>query len=101
MVRPGDDRGRADAVEEQPEQEQPDMGNMPMEHHQHEMEGMEHSMSTLPGPPELQFSHAREGSGRAGYKSSPQDEHLGAPLVKRCVGSCDGAHRARGLHGPP
>jgi len=28
-------------------------------------------------------------NGRAGYKSGPQDEHLGAPLVKRRVGSRD------------
>ena len=46
------------------EHDHDDMGDMPMPHHQHEeMAGMAHSTSTFPGPSDLQFSHAREGSG--------------------------------------
>jgi len=53
------------------------MGEMPMPQHQHqEMAGMEDSMSTFPGPPELQFSHAREGSGTSWMPdSSPVFAH--------------------------
>ena len=58
-------------------------------------------MATCSGYSVFQFARLFKATtgARAGYKSSPQDEHLGALLVKRCVGSRDGAHRARGLHG--
>jgi hypothetical protein len=65
--------------EEQPQTQDAAQEHVGHEHAQHEMTQsmeMEHSMSTFPGPADLQFSHAREGSGTSWLPdSSPVYAH--------------------------